>query len=48
MLMVLIGALQDRPLKDPDGILEVDTMLGHVGRVLVGVPFERHPRMDTL
>src|SRR5487761_1224106 len=44
----VISPFQDRPVEDPDGVLEVDPMLGDVGRVLGGVPFERHLSIDTL
>jgi hypothetical protein len=41
IVTALVGTLQDRALEDPDGVLEIDAMLGNVGRVLGGVPFER-------
>jgi hypothetical protein len=37
-----IGPFQNRTIEDPNGICEVDSMLGYVGRVLRGVPIERH------
>src|SRR5579863_754590 len=43
-----VDLLQDRPLEYPYGILEVDTMLGEIGRVFGGIPFKCHLCMYEL
>ena len=43
-----VGTLQDCALEDSNGVLEIDPVLGDIGRVLGNVPLERHSSIDTL
>jgi hypothetical protein len=43
-----VGTLQDRALEDSNGVLEIDSVLGDIGRVLGSVSLKRHLSIDAL